>query len=426
MTSEILPIQFLREAAPYIKMHQGKTFVIAFSGESIKSKGFTSLLHDIAILSSLGANIVLVHGARPQVDAKLSAKKIENKIVNGRRITGGASLAIIQNIIGGLRIHIENKLSYALNKPSISNSSIGVVSGNFITAKPIGVKDGVDFLHTGELRKIDDKQINHQLDHNNIVLLSPLGFSPTGEKFNLRYEEVASFTAQALNADKLIFIDEYEQDLETQLNQTQLKALIEEKKSNSRLLRHISNAMKEGVERVHLINQDVDGALLLELYTSNGSGTAFTKEYNQIRKATINDVCGIIELIKPLEEQGKLIKRSREQLELEIDNFCIVERDNNIIACSALYPTSDDKTVELACLAVNTNHAKQGLGDLLLTHLCKQAKSDNKEKLLALTTQSTDWFKERGFETKGVSNLPDSKKALYNFQRQSVVLVKAL
>ncbi len=420
-------INFFREAAPYIHLHRGKTFVIAFEGEIIEHPSFTSLMQDIAILSALGAQVVLVHGARQQVEQQLAQINHEVLVIDDLRVTDDITLKIAKQTIGALRVEIENQLSHALSTPPIINETLGVLSGNFITAQPIGIHNGTDYQHTGKVRKINTQLINQLLNAGNIVLLSSLGFSPSGEAYNLRYEDVASATAKSLKADKLIFIDANDATLPDEIELKNLDDYIKQHPQQSRLLKHIAETLNNGVERVHLISASREGGLLLELYTRDGVGTMFNASlYETIRPATLEDVGGIIDLIEPLEAKGALIKRSREQLETEIDNFSVIERDGKIIACGALYAVADSKIGELACLAVNPDYLGGQRGDRLLKRISQQAKKHQLQQLLVLTTQSVDWFKERDFTEGNVSALPEKKKELYNFQRNSKILIKRI
>ncbi|MEE9445951.1 MAG: amino-acid N-acetyltransferase [Cocleimonas sp.] len=416
---------FFREAAPYIQLHRGKTFVIAFAGEVIAGEHFSKLIQDIAILSALGARVVLVHGARPQVDAHLKVLNHKITVVDDMRVTDDVTLQTAKETIGSLRVEIENLLTHALSMPPVINEGLGVLSGNFITAQPLGIHNGTDYQHTGTVRKINAPLIKQLIDAGSIVLLSSLGFSPTGEAFNLRYEDVASATAKALQADKLIFIHADKATPTTDIELQYIDTFIESHPQQSRLLNHIKATLKSGVQRVHLISVESQDGLLLELYTRDGIGTLFTASlYETIRQANIDDVSGIIELIEPLETKGALIKRSREQLELEVDNFSVIERDGKIIGCGALYLIPETQMGELACLAVHPDYKGGARGDRLLKRITQHALNKNLTQLLVLTTQSIDWFKERDFNAGEVNDLPSQKKALYNFSRNSKVLFK--
>lgn len=404
-------------------MHRGKTFVIAISGDVLQHSSIGELLSDVALLSTLGARIVLVHGARPQIEAQLAAHKHESSIHNGLRITDDTTLELSKAAIGAARLEIENHLNRALNRPPIVNNSLGIISGNFLTAKPVGVIDGIDHLHTGRVRSVNQQQLEQLLENGNIVLLSPLGYSPTGQIYNLQFEEVAGFTANKLKADKLIFIHAKTNlpDLPKQLNLKQLDEI--KNNSNEQIFQEISHAIHHEVERAHLIEINTDGGLLLELYTRDGSGIMIdNSQYDEPRQATVDDIGGILDLIQPLEEKGVLTKRSREQLELEIGNFSVIERDGKIIGCAALYVIEGAEFGELACLTVDPNYRKHDRGGELVKHIAYKAKQNNLSKLFILTTQSLDWFAERGFIHSTIQDLPVDRQKTYNTGRRSKVL----
>ncbi len=416
-------IAFFREAAPYINAHWAKVFVIAFAGEVIELPQFRQMMQDIAIVSTLGAKVVLVHGTRPQINKRLAQTATPIRLHKGIRITDEATLIAAEEAIGFLRIRIENFLSHALAQPSIQHHGVDIVSGNFITARPLGIHDGVDYGYSGLVRKINAAFIQEQLQVHNIVLLSPIGYSPTGEAYNLRYEQVAIATAKALKADKLIFFSPDSLNLPPELTPEEARTF----KDHHELMPAVVEALDSFIERIHLLNALTDGALLLELYTRDGAGTLITAEqFETLRNANIEDISGILDLIRPLEQQGILIKRSREQLELEIHKFYIITRDREVIACVALYDTADPMVAELACLAVNNHYRGGNRGDKLLKHIEQVAYQQGKQRLLVLTTQTTQWFRERGFVKASIEDLPSNKKQLYNYQRNSQVLFKTL
>jgi amino-acid N-acetyltransferase len=433
-------IDWFRQSAPYIHAHRGRTFVILFAGEAVEHDSFAHLIHDIALLESLGVRIVLVHGARPQIEQQLSALKIKSEFSDNMRITLNENMPAVEQAVGQVRMSIEAKLSMGLPNTPMAGASIRVVSGNFITAQPYGIHNGIDYCQTGNVRNVDAIAIKQHLQNNNVVLVSPIGYSPSGEIFNLRAEDVATETAIKLNADKLIFVMENNgvtdkngvllQQLDLAQAETWLKTQSESHDENRDTQTHLTNAAhacRGGVKRVHLLGRQTDGALLLELYTRDGIGTLVTAEsYEGLRTASIDDIGGIMELISPLEEQGVLVKRSREQLELDINNFTIIERDGMIIACAAMFSFAETQAAELACLAVHQDYQTQGRGDDLLQHIEWQARKKHLKKLFTLTTQAMHWFIERGFVECNADDLPMEKQSLYNYQRNSKVLCKPL
>jgi amino-acid N-acetyltransferase len=452
-------VDWFRQSAPYIHAHRGSTFVILFGGEAVEHDGFAHFIHDIALLGSLGVRIVLVHGARPQIKQQLNALDFHSEFADGLRITLSEHMAGVEQAVGQTRLRIEAQLSMGLPNTPMADASVRVVSGNFITAQPFGIHNGIDFCQTGNVRSVDAQSINQQLANDNVVLISPIGYSPTGEVFNLLAEDVATQTAIALKADKLIFVMENngvtdkDGNLLQQLDLPHAKNwLSNHRKSghgNSEQVNqsvsyssdefigefietqaHLNNAAiacRGGVHRVHLISRKIDGALLLELYTRDGTGTLVTAgNYEGLRTAGIEDIGGIMELISPLEEGGVLVKRSREQLELDINNFTVIERDGMVIACAALFIFNKEQSAELACLAVHQDYQTQGRGDDLMQHLEWQARKKHMNKIFTLTTRTMHWFLERGFVECGTEQLPVEKKSLYNYQRNSKVFCKQL
>ena len=412
---------WFRAAAPYIHAHSGATFVIAFDGETVAADNFDHLIHDLAILNSLDIRLVLVFGARPQIEAKCEKLDIAVNYHRGLRITDDASLQVARAVVGDLRIAIESKLSFGLPHTPMADSRIRCVSGNLVTARPAGIIDGIDLGHTGEVRRIDAEGIQQQLSNGNLVLLPPLGYSLTGEIFNLSAEAIATAVATRLQADKLIFIGQSNADLPREITLQQVKDY------DHPSLNAAVTACEAGVCRVHLLDRSVDGALLQELFSRDGVGTLISAtSFETTRQANIEDVGGILELLQPLEQSGVLVKRSRELLEREIEHFTVMERDGTVVACAALYPYPENNAAELACMAISSDYRHQGRGKQLLTILEKQAKTAGWDTLYVLTTQTAHWFIEHGFQPSSIGDLPMQKQALYNYQRNSSVFRKWL
>ena len=429
-------VHWFRQSSPYIHAFRGRTFVLAFDGAAVIDPTFDHLIHDIALLNALGIRLVIVHGARPQIEQRLAEAGHRFDYADGRRITDETALHCVKQAVGAVRVEIEALLSMGLANSPMAGAQIQVVSGNFVTAQPLGIQNGVDFCHTGKVRRIDAGAINQRLDDGATVLASPLGYSPTGEVFNLTANEVATAIATALQADKLLFLTETEcvqnstQKLLRELTIEQAETLIAQHHTTAdelQYLRHAISACRQGIQRTHLIDRHIDGGLLQELFSRDGVGTLITSaQYETTRQASIDDVGGILELIKPMESEGILVRRSREQLELEIDHFSVVERDGTIVACAALYPYEAKHLAELACLAVHPEYRKDKRGGELLTYIEKQAKHDGIRQIFVLTTMTAHWFKERGFIDSELEDLPIERQALYNYQRKSKVFVKDL
>ena len=431
----LTPVHWFRNSAPYINTHRGKTFVIMFGGEAVAHDGFSTLIHDFALLHSLGIKLVLVHGARPQVEQNLIKQGLATNIHDDVRITPKQAMPALLEAVGSIRLQIEAQLSMGLANSPMHGSRIDAISGNFVTARPFGIRDGVDYQMTGEVRSIDVTAIRHNLNNNHIVILGPTGFSVTGEIFNLLAEDVALQTAVALGADKLIFLGEddgiisRDGRLLREMIPNEVDRLLRDRNDQEEIthfLRCAAAACREGVHRTHIISYAKDGALIEELFTRDGSGTLVSHDpYEEIRRATVNDVIGLLELLRPLEEQGILIRRTQERLEQEIEYYSVIERDGTILGCAALYPL-DEQSAEVASLAIHPDYRKGSRGADLLAFLEQQARSHGRHQLFALTTHTAHWFVEQGFNEVGVDALPVERQAIYDHSRNSKVLKKQL
>lgn len=427
-------IHWFRNSAPYINTHRGKVFVIMFGGEAVAHPNFSGLIHDFALLHSLGIKLVLVYGARPQVNDALQNAGIRPQVANDIRITSKESLAYVLQAVGAIRLQIEAQLSMGLANSPMYGARIDAVSGNFVVARPYGVRDGIDYQMTGEVRSIDVDAINANLSSNHIVLLGPTGFSATGEIFNVVAEEVALAAAVSLKADKLIFLGEETgaadgERLLREMIPNEVDRFLQDKDPTVAIhsfLRYAAHACRQGVHRTHLLSYAKDGALIEELFTRDGSGTLVSHDaYEEIRKATFEDLVGLTELLAPLEAQGILVKRGKERIEQDLPYYTVIERDGMILGCAALYPLDDD-SAELASLAIHPDYRSGSRGSDLLVFLEHQARSQGLYRLFALTTRTTHWFLEHGFDETTYETLPQARQEKYHNGRNSKVLIKNL
>lgn len=429
-------VAWFRSVAPYIHSFRGKTFVVAFGGEVVDSPGFFKFAHDLNLLHSAGIRIILVHGSRPQIDAQLAQRKAKARFHRNIRITDPVALECVKEAVGLLRVIIDATLSQGMPNTPMAGAPINTASGNFITAQPMGVLDGIDYQYTGTARKIDATAIQGILEAGNIAIVSPIGYSTTGEVFNLSMEDVAVATAKAMRADKLIFLSDAPVQDRTGKTLPEVPAedadrLLARGKhltADTRLfLAHAVEAVRAGVPRAHVVDYTTDGSILIELFTHDGSGSMITADkLERLRAATIDDVGGILALIEPLEADGTLVRRGRERLEREIGRFMVIEHDKHILGCAALYPFPSAKAGELACLAVRPEARGGGLGDKLVEAIEARALRLGMNQLFVLTTRAMHWFLERSFRPGSVGDLPKEKQQLYNYQRRSKVLVKQL
>jgi amino-acid N-acetyltransferase len=439
-------VPWFRSVAPYIHKFRNQTFVVGIAGEAIAAGKLQFLAQDLAMIQSMGVRIVLVHGFRPQVNEQLNAKGHIAKYSHGMRITDEVALDCAQEAAGQLRYEIEAAFSQGLPNTPMADSTVRVISGNFITARPVGIVDGVDFQHSGLVRKVDTAAITRVLDMGALLLVSPFGFSPTGEAFNLTMEEVATSVATALQADKLIFVTEVpgirmhpmeaaseDNPIDTELPLAAAEQLLAQLPTANQptdtafYLQHCVKACKNGVERSHIIPFAVDGSILLEVYVHDGIGTMVVDEkLESLREATVDDVGGILQLIEPFEKDGTLVKRSRTEIERDVGNYTVIEHDGVIFACAALYPYPESRTAEMAALTVSPDVQGQGDGERVLKRVEQRAKAAGLDSIFVLTTRTTHWFLKRGFALVDPDWLPEARKRKYNWDRKSQVLVKKL
>jgi amino-acid N-acetyltransferase len=413
-------VSWLREVAPYVHAHRGRTFVVGFGGELIENGRLDALVHDLSLLQALGIRLVLVHGSRPQVQKLLALKQVPARFVGDLRVTDAESLECVKEAAGAIRLGVEAAFSQGLPSTPMANSRIRIVSGNFVVARPVGILEA----------------IRASLDNGYLVLLPPLGFSPTGEAFNLTMEDVAASAAVALKADKFILIgrtngvQSRDGELFSELSAADAQRLIAAKDIEPECeadLAYLLKACHGGVARAHLIPADLDGGLLIDLFTHSGVGTMVTSGYLEaLREATSDDVGGILRLIAPLEVDGTLVKRPRKFIEREIGQFSVLEHDGLIFGCAALFVSPSGQIGEMACLTVHPEHRELGDGERLLRRIETRARAIGLKRLFVLTTRAAHWFLKRGFTIATVDDLPAERQGLYNWQRRSQVLIKSL
>ena len=423
--------------APYVHAFRGKTFVVAFGGELVQAGALNTLVQDLSLLSSLGIRLVLVHGSRPQVNEQLRLKGFTQQFDRGLAPTDAAALECAKEAAGEIRLDIEAAFSQGLPNTPMSHAHIRVISGNFVTARPTGVLEGVDYKHTGQVRKIDVDALKFAIEKgSSVVLLSPLGFSPTGDAFNLAMEDLATSVAVALRAEKLIFLSSGQGVLnedgtvDTELARVDADGLLAAgslDEETGAYLQYASLAVKRGVARAHLVPFALDGSVLLEIFTHDGVGTMVVEDtLDDLRPATIDDVGAILSLIEPLEADGTLVPRPRSVVERDVENFTVLEHDAVIYGCAALHTFADEQMAEMACLIVHPEWQGSGEGEILLRHMESRARATGAKRLFVLTTRTSHWFMKRGFVQGGITDLPREKQNHYNRSRNSLVFIKKL
>ncbi|MDD6177457.1 MAG: amino-acid N-acetyltransferase [Succinivibrionaceae bacterium] len=432
-------VQAFRHSGPYLKHHRGSTFVIMLPGTTVASPFFDDIISDLALLQSLGIKLVLVFGAREQIDDELKKFNITAKFHKRIRIADDETFAVIKRVCGYMQIDLTSKLSMGLINTPMQGSRLNVVTGNFITARPLGVCDGIDYIHSGIVRRVDAENITRELANNSIVLISPVGYSVSGESFSVNSEDIAAQVAIAIKADKLItfcsddelILDENGEVIAELFPDQAMEYLdkIDEEIHNStcRYLRASITSCHGGVERCHLVSHEQSGSIIQELFTRDGIGTQIVSQSaEQVSQATINDIPSLMELIRPLELEGILVHRPREQLEMEIDHYVVIKRDGMVIASAALYCYDDEKMAELACVAIHPRYRGANRGNILINKVEELALKKGIKTLFVLTTKSAHFFLEKGFIPGDINDLPKKKREHYNYQRMSKVLLRPI
>ena len=433
-------VQNFRLSAKYINQFNQNIFVIALSGYVFNESQFEKIAQDINLLHSLNIKVILVYGARPQVESILIKNKIPVRLVKNMRVTSNAALKHVIEVNGAIRIKIEATLS------TIKSMSEGMhlSSGNFLTAMPVGIVDGIDMESTGKIRGVDVEAIKNKLNHHEIVIVSPIGYSPIGQIFNLSYEQTAANIAAAINADKLIYyvdangILNERGELIPELTSEKAHKLIshiEEKPSSEsaqnlsyddfNILKSSLFAIENKIKKVHLINRHIDGSLIEELFTEKGSGTILTElALENFRKATEGDIKDIYRILFPLEKRKILIERDLTQIKEMINQFYVLEHDKKFIGCVSL--NSFKESLELASFSIEPKYQKLGFGKKLLKFCELEAKKLKYDEIFILTTQSEHWFAENEFKEKSKELMPTFKKETYQSERNSKYLTKKL
>lgn len=429
-------VAWFRAVAPYVHAFKRKVFVVAFPGELVQTGRLQQTVQDIALLRALGIRVVVVHGSRPQIEEQLRLRGHASHFIDGRRVTDEVALECVKEAAGEIRLDIEAAFSQGLANTPMANADIKVLSGNFVTARPVGVVNGVDFQYTGVVRKVSTEVIELALNARAVVLISPLGYSPTGEALNLDMEALATQVAIAVRAEKLIFLTELPGIRDStgewvrELSELGAQSLLHTghlTEPAATYLRHAIQACDADIPRTHIVPFDIDGAALLEVFTHDGVGTMISRDDLEfLREATADDVGAILQLIEPLEADGTLLPRGRHVIERDIANFSVIEHDAKLFGCAALYLYPEDKMAEMACLTVAPQAQGQGDGERMLKHIEQRARAAGAKQLFVLTTRTAHWFLKRGFTAAQPSQLPASKRGQLNAARNSQVYLKNL
>lgn len=431
-------VEDFRELAPYIHYLRGKTLVVAIDDVLLDKQYLSSLAADFNLISALGIRLVLVHGYQFAVNQRLGLEEMGENHEN--RAVDEIMLSVIQEVCGRGVFNIQAALTLGYAHAPQRPARLRVSMGNYLTAQPMGVIQGVDRLYAGKVRRVDNTAIERCLENQSVVLISPLATSLVGQSYVLSLYETAKAVAVSLQAEKLIFLTPDAAILNTQgqvctnLTAGEARAMLDNignmKKPNQAVILHYAiEAVQQGVPRVQILSGCDNGGLIRELFTRDGVGTSIARDnFMCVRSACERDITDMIALTRPLVERGILLERSHDYFERHIRDFFVLEHDCQIYGCVALKLFAECEDVaELACLVVADEVRKSHYGDDLLAYVVKQAQLLGKKRLFALSTHTADWFLERGFQAACLADLPKQRQAEYIASgRQSKIMVLSL
>jgi amino-acid N-acetyltransferase len=449
-------VELIREVFHYQSRFEGSIMVFKIDFPVTEDPGFPGLVKDLALLSKTGFKVIIVPGAKENIDDVLRQHAIESTYVFTDnfpiRITTGQTIP-----------YVEMAAFDAASKfmTFLSGSRVEAVIGNFVRARGLGVKNGVDTEHTGTVDKIYADSLSRVLNLGMVPILPCIGWSPSGKPYNVPSDEIALNVSSALGAQKLFIIsasDEQHADnltlpsnIETRqggslirLNPKQLESIISanidpQNELNllmnpdlfpkQRILREFKLALlasRSGVHRVHIIDGRQEGAVLKELFSNLGVGTmVFTDEYDSIRSFHSKDLPDILRLMEPFMQEGTLIRRDPEQIQQKKGDYVVLEIDGSIRACGALHDWGESQG-EIAAVATDPQYADLGLGSKIVGFLIEKARKSRMKRVFALTIQSQDWFESLGFKEAAVESLPAEKRKVYDNVRKSKVFALKL
>ena len=428
-----MKVSDLRGILQYVPRFREKIFVVAIDGDIIASENFGNILLDIAVLRSLSIKVILVHGASAQVQKLAAERNVAISNSDGTGITDEPTLKlsieaatqILNDVMQGLT-SVDLRAAYA----------------NSIIAHPAGILGGVDFLNTGRVERVDTKALHLFLNEGIIPVIPPIGFDGEGKTFRVNSDSIAVEVAEATRAMKLIFLSSEDnlrlqgEDV-TQLSIAETEDILKKRKAKAAgydidpnlasKLEHAARACRQGVPRVHLLNGNVDEALLAEVFSHQGVGAMiYSNEYQQIRRVYKKDVRAVMALIRQSVESEELVRRTRADITAHLEDYWVIEVDRTLVGCVALHVYPEDNQAEMACLYVSKNHSGEGYGKKLMAFVEQLAAQKGIKQIFALSTQAFAYFQQKGGYVETTPDvLPPNRREKYDSSgRNSKVLRK--
>ena len=424
-----MQVSDLRGILQYIPRFRDRTFVIAIDGEVAASENFSNLLLDLAVLRSLNIKVVLVHGARHQVEERAAEL--------GQTISNADGVGITDERTLGISLDAATRLTHEIME-GLTSVDLRAAYANVIIAYPAGILGGVDQQFTGKIERVDAQALELFLTQGIVPVLPPLGFDGEGRTYRVNSDTVAVAVAEAVNAAKIIFLCEtgtlkVDGQIVRQLSVAEAEEAVkkgrlgEHQRALASKIGHAARACRSGIPRVHVLDGHVNEALLAELFSNEGVGTmVYSNEYEHIRRAKRSDVRRISALIRQSVQDEELVHRTRTDILSQIDDYYVLELDRNIVGCVAMHVFRDENIAELACLYVHKSHANGGYGRKLVAFVEEQAREQGIAQLFLLSTQAFVFFQQKGgFHEATPEVLPAARRDKYQASgRRSKVLVK--
>ena len=433
---------FIREVFGYMDRFKGQLFVLKIEDGLMDHPLFPVLMRDIALLHKAGIRIIIVPGTRNSIDAQLKAWEIESKFEGGVRLTSEEALPLIEQASLGVAQRIMSHLTA---------SGLSGIQGNWVLARSLGVIEGVDYMRTGRIERIQRDILEQLLNEKFVPIIPPIGWNKLGQAYNISSTELATELCKYMQVGKLFFIgsengirleglatgkntkylEPTDSGVISALDVDQAKELLELNADKLNFaqkdyLQNAINACEAGANRVHLLSGEFQGSVLQEVFSARGDGTmVYANQYSSIRPANMEDIPDILRIMQDYIAKGYLVPRTQESISEKLKDYVVYSIDNSIHGCGALHEF-EDGMAEVAAIAVAANYRKSGIGDAIVRHLSSVGRMKGYKKLFLLTTQALDWFYPFGFEDGSVEDLPRSKREHYNTKRKSRILVMPL
>ncbi len=426
----------IRDVLRYVQRFSNKIIVIHIDDTIIDSPLFLSHINDISLLHEAGLRVVIVPGSRQRINEVLQKAHLAWNMHNGFRITDESAIPLIKMAA----FDTANKVM-----TSLAGERKTALIGNWVKARGKGIIRGVDYGTCGEIETIECKGIESVLQNGCIPIFPCIGWSHTGKPYNISSSALAAEIAINLKAEKLFFIstqtticsDNYKNNADIQRDENgKIYALTVEQaqeiskndtntgEEGRNLLELCANACAKTVVRSHIVDGNLDGVVLSEIFSDIGQGTMIYKtNYGGIRQMEQNDIPSVLSLMHPAIKQGTLLERNEQDLLDTHNDYIVYEMDGGIKACAALHKYTDKKTItaEIAGIVVDENFSRIGIGPKLVSYLIENAKKNKVGSVFILTTQTADWFESLGFKPDSIDSLPEKRKITWDAKRGSKI-----